>query len=386
MNRNKLLILSIALLCFSVFIFYKIASNPSSTSSHISSYDGTVSITTLNRNTEAMELLNDIIPRFDLGQSYTYKNLEIITIKGEFKNKKNYVTLEEALDKQYVELKETSNVSELILNNNSDKYIYLQSGDIVKGGKQDRTLQYDLIVKPKSRNNPVSSFCVESGRWGNRDDGADTYAFEMSKKVLSSKDLKLSAKKNKNQSRVWDKVSEQQEKLNSNVSRVYDRDISVTNNMSSSSLQLTLENEEMLELVKEYQAALEKIEKDGIVGIAYAINGTIYGAEIYNNKLFHQVYEKQIESYATEAISELDSSKNMKKIDENDWIKFISRIENPNKADVENLNSETKYFTEETSNLIRFTTYDTSEDKWLHVSILDSSEDIASEVESREMR
>lgn len=384
MNRKQLLIFTVILVCFSFFIFYKIARNPINNSSSITPLEGTVSIAALNSRTKASDILNDIIPSFELGESFSYKNLEIITIIGKFSNMKNYVTLEEAMDKDLVQLKETSNVSELILDNNSDSYVYLQSGDIVKGGKQDRTLQYDLIVKPRSLNNPVSSFCVESGRWGNRADGSDDYAFQTSKKVLSSKDLKLSAKKDRNQSYVWNKVTEQQTKLNSNLSRVYDRDIGVTNNISSSSLQLTLENEDMLELVKEYQEALKNIKKENVIGIAYAINGKIYGAEIYNNKLFHQLFKKQIESFATEAISELDSSQAPQKVQESDWNMFISRIEKPIKSDVVDLNSETKYFTEETENLIRFSSYDIAEDKWLHISILEASEEISEEVKQRD--
>lgn len=45
---------------------------------------------------------------------------------------------------------ETKDVNELSVENRSHKDIYVQSGDIVKGGQQDRVLAVDLIVPPRS--------------------------------------------------------------------------------------------------------------------------------------------------------------------------------------------------------------------------------------------
>jgi hypothetical protein len=59
-------------------------------------------------------------------------------------------------------------VNELIVENLSDEEVYIQSGDIVKGGRQDRTLGYDLIVPKKSGKVKITSFCVEHGRWSAR--------------------------------------------------------------------------------------------------------------------------------------------------------------------------------------------------------------------------
>ena len=41
----------------------------------------------------------------------------------------------------------------------------MQSGDIVKGGQQDRVLTVSLMLPPKSGRIPIASFCVEQGRW-----------------------------------------------------------------------------------------------------------------------------------------------------------------------------------------------------------------------------
>ena len=46
--------------------------------------------------------------------------------------------------------------------------MFVQSGDIVKGGQQDRVLTVSLLLPPKSGRIPIASFCVEQGRWAAR--------------------------------------------------------------------------------------------------------------------------------------------------------------------------------------------------------------------------
>lgn len=73
-----------------------------------------------------------------------------------------------ALEKKWVEVIETSSVNELELINHSNKTIFISAGDIVKGGKQDRTLVYDVVIAPNAKGEKLASFCVESARWEKR--------------------------------------------------------------------------------------------------------------------------------------------------------------------------------------------------------------------------
>ena len=63
---------------------------------------------------------------------------------------------------------ETKDVNELAIRNLSNQDIYVQAGDIVRGGDQDRMISIDFIVPPKSGRMPIAAFCVESGRWNKR--------------------------------------------------------------------------------------------------------------------------------------------------------------------------------------------------------------------------
>ena len=46
--------------------------------------------------------------------------------------------------------------------------MFVQSGDIVKGGKQDRVLTVSLVLPPRSGRIAIAAFCVEQGRWSAR--------------------------------------------------------------------------------------------------------------------------------------------------------------------------------------------------------------------------
>jgi ARG and Rhodanese-Phosphatase-superfamily-associated Protein domain len=78
------------------------------------------------------------------------------------------LTLQEAIEQKKVIVHETENVNELAVENTTDQEIFIQSGDLVKGGKQDRLLVFDLILHPKSGKLPIAAFCVEAGRWQQR--------------------------------------------------------------------------------------------------------------------------------------------------------------------------------------------------------------------------
>jgi hypothetical protein len=97
-------------------------------------------------------------------------NLSVFLVHGADRlNGTHYLTLQEAMEKKIVVVHETGNVYELSIENVSpERAVYIQSGDIVKGGRQDRTIAMDFIAPPRSGKMPIDAFCVESGRWHGR--------------------------------------------------------------------------------------------------------------------------------------------------------------------------------------------------------------------------
>src|SRR2546430_7162669 len=66
------------------------------------------------------------------------------------------LTLAEALDAKKVRVSETGSVNELAIANLGDREIFVQSGDIVKGGQQDRVLSVSLVLPPRSGSIPIA--------------------------------------------------------------------------------------------------------------------------------------------------------------------------------------------------------------------------------------
>jgi len=134
---------------------------------------------------------------------YTHDNLSIFLIHGHSQTKRQFLTLEEALEQHKIVVYETKNVNELAIENVSpDQEVYIQSGEIVKGGQQDRTITDDLIVPPRSGRLPLAAFCVEHGRWTGR--GTESAArFDAAPAAVASKRLKM-AIRSASQQEVWD--------------------------------------------------------------------------------------------------------------------------------------------------------------------------------------
>lgn len=153
---------------------------------------------------------------YTLSGPYSHKNLTIFLIHGKDQTPGNPpLTLQEALAQKKVVVRETGSVNELTIQNRSSQDVFVQAGDIVKGGQQDRVLALDMILPPKSKRIPIDAFCVEHGRWTQRGQEAAS-AFNSSNNMLASKGLKLAARNSRSQEEVWENVSMAQGKLAKN--------------------------------------------------------------------------------------------------------------------------------------------------------------------------
>ena len=296
-----------------------------------------------------------------------FNNLQIFMLAGEnsITNKK-YISLTKALELKYSTVEETGSVNELSITNHSEHYIFIHAGDIVKGGRQDRTISYDVIIPPYAKKIPLTSFCVESARWQKR--GNESVSeFSANDNILSSRKLKVASKAQGNQSEVWKEVSEQQSKLNSNVSYFADKNIDVTSNSSGSSLQLSLENEDLDSIKNSYRIHFEYLinEFPESTGFAYAINGEVYGIELYNSKdLFIDLWGKLLNACIIESISERNDSTYTSAYNK-DVFEILTNLMQA-KQTKKNINSETSLITSTTKEAMLFTTIDRELNNWVH--------------------
>jgi hypothetical protein len=305
---------------------------------------------------------------FSLSGPWTHDNLTIFLIHDEDRIKgKTFRILQEALAEEEAIVHETGTVNLLHVENVSqDAEVFIQSGDIVKGGKQDRLIAFDLILPPKSGKVPVIAYCVDQSRWRQRGNEAVGH-FSSSTTQLPSKPLKLlgggygqlggQAGQLGGQSGghfglagglpggetmgqvslgagqlgqlggqfglqgfqgagqfgplggqcgfqggVWMEVASVQQRLRKNSGA----------KEGGSSLQLTLEDKKVEEAVERYMQGLSPAleGQQDVIGFACAINGKASSAEIYaSGELFRKLWPKLLKASATEALAEFQKGK-----------------------------------------------------------------------------
>jgi hypothetical protein len=259
---------------------------------------------------------------------HVHDNLAVYFVHGDSAAGPVPLTLQEALAKNSVQLVETGQVNELQIENSGGEPVFIQAGDIVKGGRQDRVLTASLLLPPRSGRVGIASFCVEQGRWSAR--GAEDQArFSSAGEAMPSVGALLAMAAPRavdkapegsagahpaaeapraaeervdiatRQRKVWDEVRSTQNKLTEELNT------SVAAPQSASSLQLSLENAKLKEARDAFLGSLRAFgEKDGdIVGYVVAINGRMRTANVYpSNGLFRKMWEKQLASAVTAAI------------------------------------------------------------------------------------
>lgn len=232
---------------------------------------------------------------------FRFRNLEIFFLRGpQSIPDRSFIPLHEALEERTVIVHETGDVGQLEVENHSEKDLFIQAGDVVKGGKQDRTLGVDLVVSGRGGRAPIPAFCVESGRWSKRRNESEQ-VFSKSDTVLAPKALRLAAKLGRNQMQVWESVAMFQSKMGT----VLNAEVQCAE--SPSSYQLSMEQGALKNRIGDYfnalQSALE--EFNDAVGLAFAINGKPNSADVYgSHDLFRRLWNRQLTAAVTEAVME----------------------------------------------------------------------------------
>ena len=120
----------------------------------------------------------------------THENLSVYFVRGHTATGPVPLTLQEAILKGSVNVHETGQVNELIIENTGTDDVFVQAGDIVKGGKQDRVLTVSLLIPSGAGKIPIGAYCVEQGRWSPRG-VEDAKRFSSSEKSVPSREAKL---------------------------------------------------------------------------------------------------------------------------------------------------------------------------------------------------
>jgi hypothetical protein len=255
-------------------------------------------------------------------------NLAVYFVHGKSSDGPVPLTLQEAMANDAVRVYETGNVNELAIENRGDEAVFVQAGDIVKGGKQDRSLTVSLVLPPHSERIPIASFCVEPGRWSQRG-REDVGRFSSALAAMPSREAKIAMKApvptqtaalrelasdpshrsadetRERQRLVWDYVRSISRELSSNLNA------SAGPMPVPNSLQTALEDDKLQQAQQAYSEQLRPAgeQEPDIIGYVFAVNGKLNSGDVYSsNGLFRKLWPKLLAASATEAIANRDTA------------------------------------------------------------------------------
>ncbi|RYG53795.1 MAG: hypothetical protein EOO01_03400 [Chitinophagaceae bacterium] len=152
----------------------------------------------------------------DYDSAVEYKNLKVIPIRKKSAGSAGTPILSfgNAFRTRKITVSErgtasTENVHWLRVNNNSGQPVFIASGEVVLGGRQDRMVTKDTILQSLKEDQYIPVMCVEEGRWSDKEKKFVYASFANPKlrKVLDQ---------SKNQILVWKEIYAQLDSSNIN--------------------------------------------------------------------------------------------------------------------------------------------------------------------------
>ncbi|MFB3920512.1 MAG: ARPP-1 family domain-containing protein [Terriglobia bacterium] len=219
--------------------------------------------------------------------------LQVFDLRWPVRDGHDYVTLDEALLQNILEVTEVSSggtVPALKVTNKSEHMVFLMAGEELVGGKQNRVLNASMLV-PAKGDMPIPVTCVESGRWGYKSSrfasGASSSHHNlramMSRQVTGS--YRASGAPQADQGAVWGEIARKM--------------TSTGTHSSSSALHDFYEN-----YAKNFEQVLGALPaREGCNGAVFAIHGKIAGADLFDKPVtLMKLWTKLIKSYAADAL------------------------------------------------------------------------------------
>ncbi|HUP12040.1 MAG TPA: DUF6569 family protein [Niastella sp.] len=231
----------------------------------------------------------------DYDSAWTYKNLKIIPIRpkgygGAARVMPGIVSLSQGIANGSVVVSErgsaaTENVHWLRINNKGNESVYVGSGEIIVGGRQDRMVTKDTILPPSLKDQYIPVMCVEEGRWSDKEKKFqyNNYADPALRKVLGQSN---------NQVLVWKEIFSQLNNSGTNaptlayLSRRNDKKFTPAQN----------------EYLRYFNEKFKNADSS-ITGFVCMSGDRVIGCDIYaGNNLFYGELQPLLHGYIEEAI------------------------------------------------------------------------------------
>ncbi|MBI3405167.1 MAG: hypothetical protein HY046_06885 [Acidobacteria bacterium] len=211
-------------------------------------------------------------------------------------------------------------VNQLVLINRGSRPVLLLAGEVVSGGKQDRIIAKDRIIRPGSEPLPLDVFCVEHGRWT----GASS-EFKVANAMVHPS-VRERAAVDKEQTKVWDAVrngtnSAYSDAAAGGVASAPSAAPRISREAVSQTMAVEAQSESYLKVYKDsrvgqsveafaeevgrrFQRLRAGLKGENIVGVVVAYGGEVAWADTFASTiLFDRYWPKLLRSYAVEAMA-----------------------------------------------------------------------------------
>jgi len=253
-----------------------------------------------------------------------HENLEIHFLIGP-SIPPDYLTLAEGCSQQLAQVFETGRVGRLaVLNKSTDRPLFIQAGELLKGGLQDRTIATDLVLDPGEKYDALPTYCVERARWSKRE-AEDHTKFTPTQEFVSTKPLRKSVERRADQGEVWAAVSKAQLDMASAVPGYQESTV------SASSYKISLEDAALQKNVEDWFHAIHERSPldEKTVGAAVTINGQLEKIDWYGHaQMFQRLWPGLLRAAILEALLEKEpDTKSPRPLDETRFRDLLLRLE-----------------------------------------------------------
>ena len=245
--------------------------------------------------------IENLLSRVEVLEPVSANGLQVFGLRRPDVGRPSYLTLDEALKNDLVdvtEIDEGGRVPRLKVSNKADRRLFLMSGEQLLGAKQNRVLNISIMVASNS-DLPIPVSCVEAGRWRYRSrkfasSGTASHSYLRAMMVTHvTQSYRAAGSPTSQQNAVWSEVAR---KLGTMGSR-----------SPSSALNEVYEN---------YESRLKRIADlkvpAGSSGAVFAFDGRIVGMDLFDQSVtFEKLWPKLVRSYAIDSFETSEQPSNL---------------------------------------------------------------------------
>ncbi len=268
-----------------------------------------ISLKSFPQESKKENAVRNFVKLIKVKEPISYKNLKIYPLFLEkVKGEGNILSLDEATESGHLKIyeRERAEVNAVFVENLSKHYIFLMSGELLTGCKQDRMVAYDTLLPPKSGRIRLRVYCTERGRWSHKSDTFKSLPFS------ANPALRQVAVETGSQEKVWESVSSKREELKALPS-------------STDAFQDIVKDKKVGRKIEDY---VENIDKkfpfsENVAGVVVSRGNEILCMDMfYHPKIFKKLWRKLLHGYVLDSMEGEEKEEiSLKKVEE-----FISGI------------------------------------------------------------